>query len=361
MIACVGSIQLIYWKYITGNWLHYSYVSSGEGSESGIAFNFWQPHLMEVLFSFRKGWFVYSPAMLLAFVGLIFGIRKKQAWSTSLILFFIFNLWIVSSWHCWWYAECFGQRSLVQSYPIMALGLGAILSLPKSKWFRAIAGLAVVATIVLNLFQSYQYERGVIDASRQTKKYYMASFFDTEPHAERDSLKLVRRDDWEQATLGNEDDYFVVEISNYTFEDGIDVKHILADSAFAKNGKYSGYLEGDFSFNQSTQFNYLTSGHYVWVRLSAYIYPLKPVDKHPITLVAETMHGNFSYMYQSLNSENLDLKVGEWNYVKMDYLSPEMRFRDDEFKTYIWNRGKNEMYLDDFKLEVLIPKFDPER
>ena len=45
-------VQFGYWRYITGHWLFYSYIDEG--------FNFLHPHIVKGLFSYRKGWFVYT-------------------------------------------------------------------------------------------------------------------------------------------------------------------------------------------------------------------------------------------------------------------------------------------------------------
>lgn len=44
-------LQLSYWKYSTGNWIHFSYEEEG--------FNFRKPEIINGLFSYRKGWLVY--------------------------------------------------------------------------------------------------------------------------------------------------------------------------------------------------------------------------------------------------------------------------------------------------------------
>ncbi len=46
-------IQFIYWKIVSGSWVVYSY--------SGERFCFGQPKILDGLFSFRKGWFIYTP------------------------------------------------------------------------------------------------------------------------------------------------------------------------------------------------------------------------------------------------------------------------------------------------------------
>ena len=54
--------QMVYWKLHTGNLLFYTY-----GEEKF----FWNdPKVLEGLFSFRKGWLVYSPLMLLSLTGI---------------------------------------------------------------------------------------------------------------------------------------------------------------------------------------------------------------------------------------------------------------------------------------------------
>lgn len=62
-IAAVGFLQLAYWKYVSGHWFVYSYGDQG--------FSFLHPHFVDVFFSYRKGWLVYTPLMALALVGFL--------------------------------------------------------------------------------------------------------------------------------------------------------------------------------------------------------------------------------------------------------------------------------------------------
>ena len=356
VLLCIGSFQLIYWKYVSGSFIHYSY-----GGDAGAAFSFNKPHIINVLFSYRKGWFVYTPMMFLATVGLILAAKKKVGASTGVIVYAVLNLWIISSWHCWWYAESFGQRSLVQSYPVMALGLGMLFSQGIPKSVRTLAGTFATAALALSLFQSWQFRVGVVEASRATEKYYWATFWDTEPRFEHDHLKLVQRDGWNGSQMKDESEYFVFEFDNYSMEDGRVPDWTTLDTNIAWSGKQSAFLTGEHSGAMMPVFSDLTSGHYVWFRVSAYVYPVKPIEQHPISLVMAAFHENSIYGYQETDSETIQLETGKWNKITMNYLSPEMRFSDDIFKAYIWNRGFNELYIDDFKLEVFVPRFDPER
>ncbi len=299
--------------------------------------------------------------MMLATLGILAMVRSKADGGIALLGYFVLNPWIVSSWHCWWYAESYGQRSLIQSFPMMAFGLGTLFSLPKGVWGRAMVITLATMFIGLNVFQSWQFKEGIIDGARQTGPYYWAAFLNTGRNEESEHLKRVQRESWEPAVLGDESDYYHFEHGNYTMEAEHWDSRMERDTSIVKNGRYSAHLTTEYSDNHLLRFSDLTSGHYVWLRISAFVYPKMSATAHPFSLVAGTFHENSTYKYQAEDSEDLDLKLNEWNFITMDYLSPEMRFRDDKFKVFIWNRGGNDLYLDDFKVEVFVPRFDPLR
>ena len=62
-MICVGSIQLFYWKYVTDEWVVYSYQDQG--------FSWLHPHFKDYLFSYRSGWLLYTPLMIFAYIGIL--------------------------------------------------------------------------------------------------------------------------------------------------------------------------------------------------------------------------------------------------------------------------------------------------
>ena len=52
----------LYWKWTTGNWLFNLLCRE--------TFYFSKPKILEFLFSYRKGWLLYSPIFILSFLGL---------------------------------------------------------------------------------------------------------------------------------------------------------------------------------------------------------------------------------------------------------------------------------------------------
>lgn len=160
--------QLIFWKIQSGNWLYYSY-----GNESF----FWlKPHVFEGLFSFRKGWFIYTPMMLLAILGLIPLYRKNKNSARVLLLFLCVFLYVTFSWWCWWYGGSFGARTLIDILPLMAFPLAAgfeWVSRQKKRW---ILFIAPVFFVYLNNYQSWQYSQGFIHFDSMTYEGYTTIF-----------------------------------------------------------------------------------------------------------------------------------------------------------------------------------------
>jgi hypothetical protein len=110
---------MAYWKYATGHWLFYSYGQEG--------FNFAHPVIGKLLFSVEKGWFVYLPLAFLAVAGWVAAKRKLGAYFPAIVLFAVLNLWVIASWHDWGYGGSFATRPLVESSPLVALGVAGAL------------------------------------------------------------------------------------------------------------------------------------------------------------------------------------------------------------------------------------------
>lgn len=200
----VISLQLIYWKTYTGHFIYNSYNNVGEGLD------LLAPHILNVLFSFKKGWLIYTPMMLLAIVGFYFLKKKKPAYFLPLFSFFILNLYLVSSWTCWWYAASFGQRALVQSYVVMVIALAFFIqALFKMKILtKIIFASFIVFFLGLNIFQNYQFRLGIIHSHRMTADYYKAVFGKLD----------VQPGDYERLLSFNRDLTFEESLKNYNYE-----------------------------------------------------------------------------------------------------------------------------------------------
>lgn len=346
----IGSFQFIYWKIQTGKFLYNSY-----GSNAGEGFEFFNPYILEVLFSFRKGWFVYTPVMFIIMFGFIALYKKNKSIFYSIFIFFIFNLYIVSSWSCWWYAYSFSQRSLIQIYPIMALLLGYLLTwLFDQKYFiKYTLFLLLLICILLNLYQTRQYYYGIIDGDRMTKDYYFRVFGKMHANVDDKKLLLINRSFNGNEKFKNENEYSlrVLQVKNFENSDN-------ADSSIAFAGKFSLRLDSMNFYSPSIEAKYheITHKDHAWIRVSAYIYSNSDFQSNPFSFIVQFNHNEFAYKYKAFGYSNSNLIKNKWNKISYDYLTPEVRNKSDYLKTYIWLRGKNTIFVDDFKVEVFEKK-----
>lgn len=172
IIIAIGSIQLIYWKWATGSWIYYSY--HGEGH-----FDFSNPHIWEGLFSYRKGWLVYTPVMLFALAG-IYRLRKAvPQLLVPLLAFIIIYLYVTFSWNPWWYGGSFGMRPLVQAYVLFALPLAAFLEWAGRRLWLFLPIMAVIVFLgYLNIYQSFQRRKEIMHKENMDKQEYWRIFLE---------------------------------------------------------------------------------------------------------------------------------------------------------------------------------------
>lgn len=169
-VALVWLPQFIYWKIATGNFMFYSYTHE--------RFFFDDPKIIQGLFSFRKGWLVYTPMMAFALIGIVLLRDKAKEMRTALLVFMALNFYIIFSWWCWWYGGTFGQRSLIESYAFLAVPLAAFVKfIWERKWYLKAAFSAIALFFIwLNIFQTYQFEYQSLHSDGMSKELYFRQF-----------------------------------------------------------------------------------------------------------------------------------------------------------------------------------------
>ena len=188
--------QMAYWHAVTGHLLYYSYGSNER-------FFFGNPELLKGLFSFRKGWLVYTPVMLFALTGLVPLYRRHRAHFWGILVFLILNLYVVFSWWCWWYGGGLGIRALIESYALLALPLAAWIEwvLGRKVVLRVALLLLLAAAAALSAFHNVRYVYGSIHWDSMTREAYFDSFFRS--HPSETFASLLEEPDYEAARNGN--------------------------------------------------------------------------------------------------------------------------------------------------------------
>ncbi len=159
--------QLLNYKLQTGMWTISLY--------NDEPFYWTEPLVGRVLFSFRKGWFVYSPLMMLGLVGFVWLKRFCNDGLTALPVFFLVNVYVVSSWWCWWYGGGFGMRALVETSAFWSVPIAAcIYRITQTNVVKYFFTALLPIFLLLNLLQTEQYSRGIIHYEAMSKKSYFA-------------------------------------------------------------------------------------------------------------------------------------------------------------------------------------------
>ncbi|MBN1184482.1 MAG: hypothetical protein JXB49_19475 [Bacteroidales bacterium] len=187
--------QLLYWKMQTGQYLYYSYGDSEKF--------FWNnPQILNVLFSYRKGWLIYTPIMLFSLAGLYFVWKDYRKIFFPILLLLIVHLYIISSWWCWWWGGSFSQRVMIDIYGILAIPLAfTVHRILQSKGLLKVACLLmIVFFIYLNFFQTRQYKIAHLHWDSMTKEAYWAIFLKHSTPANYG--ELLKQPDYEKARFG---------------------------------------------------------------------------------------------------------------------------------------------------------------
>ena len=168
----VVSIQLLMWYLQTGSLVVYSY--------HGEQFNFLDPHFFSILFSYKKGLFIYTPILLITLLSLIWFIYKKQyylffTWMT----FFVMITYVLSSWWSWFYGCGFGLRAYIDYYPVFFIPFAMMLTELNNTPRIIILALSFLM-IPLNLIQSYQYRYNILHWIDMDKEKYWQVFLKTD-------------------------------------------------------------------------------------------------------------------------------------------------------------------------------------
>ena len=338
--------QLLYWKEITGSYLYYSYTNPGEG------FDFLAPHTYDFLFSFRKGWFIYTPIMIFAFIGLYSLYKKRIAVFYTILAFIILDIYISSSWTTWWYAGgSFSSRSLVPAYVLLAIPLGFFVEKIKlcPTYIKIVSGSIGLLLITLNLFQTWQFENNILSKERMTIDYYFAIFGKTKVEEKNKKLLLVDRSTEAFQEFNNQEDYQGKLVYENRFDEYTDM---------ASNNTGVFILDKDNRFSPGIDIKYknLTKYDHAWIRISTKIFIPEGYDEETPLLVATFNYKNQPYKYRAYEIKKDDIKYNGWNTINFDYLTPEIRTDEDNLKVYLWHRGDRQVLVDYLTIYIYQPE-----
>lgn len=318
--------QLLYWKVFGGAWLYDSYRNPGEGLD------FLHPHTLDFLFSYRKGWFIYTPIMLLAIWGLFRAFKEKTTWRWTFLGLVLCFIYVASSWTTWWYAASFSQRTMVQLYPVLAVPLG--LALTKNGGIRKGVFVFALGCTFLNLFQTWQYNRGIIHIDRMTGSYYWKVFGQLEvPPGAQDYLLVDRS----MNAIENFSEPSKYELYK-RFSLALKVDYL--EESLAPLSDTIQLLPQRYSPKFEQRFDELSSKDHAWLNVTGRVHADSAANFDLLRIITTFEHKGEAYKYHNdpLKTYLLWNPKGYFD-LSLWYLTPEVRRPENQFQLYFENAG----------------------
>ncbi len=188
----------LYWKIMTGHFLFNSYI--------GERFFFDRPMIIPGLFSYRKGWFLYTPVFVFTIIGLFRMVLKKEKLGVSILITFSVILYVIFSWSSWYYGGGISARALIDFYPLLIIPSAYFIQsiLLKKDVSGALQFTLLIATIAFGALKNYQYRNGTVHYDGMNKKLYWQTFLSTKmPPDFHDNLTMPD----ENRTMNGQEEY----------------------------------------------------------------------------------------------------------------------------------------------------------
>ncbi len=342
--SLILSIQLYSWHAQTGHWFLWSY--------TGERFDFSHPHIFDFLFSYRKGWLLYTPIMAIFIAGgLIYFFKKNKFRLVSFLLFISLVIFILSSWEGWWYGSSFGQRPIIDFYPHFALFFCIWFNATKSRWIKTPVLVLLALCLALNLIQTYQYDNHIITGDNMDKRKYCKVFLQT-----GNDYQWILDDPDKSA-------------SDYTFYDRSTVfnnyeiglsggKNITSIHPYS--GRYASFACKEMPYGPAftdtvSSLPQLPAGKTLSVSINMWMY--FPYYNNTATMVVELREQGHpsSYFWAGLRLWPHEQRLNKWEESEMFLDLPAFKNKNDVLLIYLYNTADS-VYIDDETIKFGVSK-----
>ena len=345
------SPQMIYWMDLTGQPIYDSY------KNPGVGLDFLHPYIFESLFSFRKGWFLYTPLALFLVYSLYVLYKKDKVLFYPLFAYFLVAFYVITSWTEWWYGAGFSNRPLITTYPILAIAFGAFLTRVSraGKPIKVGLSLALLVCVFFNQFYWWQLKHYILDPTRMTEAYFKEVFLKTEIQEKDRDLLLVRRDYYVHDVPSTEG-YLEGSLLNWDFEEEKGRYFELEnDNTFFRFNPCilndsDERIHRTYCFSTKFPFEHLSNEDHLVFKGSIDVrFGEDYVGPGPILVMAmERKNGDYGCFHFPLLKE--DYESG-WNRLHWEYLTPEIRNHADKVKFFVWIRSEGQFDLDNIEID----------
>jgi len=317
--------QMIYWNYISGSYLYYSY--QGEGFT-----NLKHPMILALWFAPLNGLFLYTPLVLCFITGIFYMIIRRIPNGIFIGLLFLFISYLFSSWLTWFFGGSFGSRPFVEYYSLLALPFAYFLDWI-FKWKNVF--IQTFSIVMIGMFSYYNLK--------------LACHYNCFPGSiwSWDDYKIYLSDAGIQ-NFPKETYTYINDFENNTFPDEVPrnfkVVHSLTlssslDPAMEFNCKYS----KRFDRILDKQPEKALAG--IWFRSD----DRNETGAFFVCSIEDT--GGKTLFYRSVNIDKFAEKRGEWKKAEEVFHFPEWIPPTSTVSFYIWNVRRSSFYVDDMTIK----------
>lgn len=315
--------QMLYWKHMTGQFIYDSY------KNPGVGLDLLNPHIIESLFGYRKGWFIYTPVMIFSFVGMYFMYKKKKELFWGIVLPFSLAFYIIVSWTEYWYGAGFSNRPVITQYSLLAIPFAFFLEhvIQAHLWKRVVVTALFGFFLFLNQFQWWQLRNYILDPYKTTGEYYWAIFLKTSVTEEDRKYLLVNR--------------------NFSGVQQMDHPEWYSSRRYSFESELKFDANKEFLLDKRIPYHALTQRDHAWIESNFEIYMPDTTAVIHLCLKFERKEGCYGDKYYKIEQ----LKPG-WNKMSFKYLTPEIRSTEDILQWFIWNPNKQFFKLRNLELRI---------
>jgi len=334
------AIPLVLWFIQTGKPLVYTY--------AGEKLNFLRPEIFNILFSFNRGWFLYTPAAfisLFGFVGLYRQDRYKFWWLASFLIVFIY---VVSCWWVWYYASKFGQRVFIDIYAVIAVLLLYLYAILRSGLLKKLLSSLLILLIMTNCLQFYQHAKWIFPPYNINKEIYLSSALSLRQKA----VVFIPADGLIHKTTFEND---------MEADKGIDWMNprTLTDSV-SYQGRWSSKTDKKIPYSvgleKKIESLFVTANRIVLVKALVF----SPKETTEATLVVDYQLDGRSLSYNQFILEKF-VPVDKWTPLEVAWYVPRDFPANGTLKVYFYNPSPlYKLFVDNLNIDLLSMKDDPD-
>ncbi len=143
--------QMIYWHYLSGSFIHYSY---GNETFTHLA----DPQLAALFFAPNNGHLLYNPVFLVFVTGVVLMIfdKKREGLVTGLLLLVL--SYLISAWWMYYFGCGFANRNFTEYYAVLALPLAYLINKPKRKSLQSVLYFLLLVFSIYNIKMALSFD-----------------------------------------------------------------------------------------------------------------------------------------------------------------------------------------------------------